>query len=136
MKKLFAAFASAALVGTVFAQTGAPASAIPPQAQATKNQAKVVKEKKSVSVPGDEAKGQASVSKEKAEVKADANKSAAKGTHHKASKTKAPHTEAGMAKSEAKNDSDKVKAKSEVAKPEAQPEAAKAAASVDKTKKQ
>ncbi|AQV99009.1 hypothetical protein BJN34_34585 [Cupriavidus necator] len=147
MKKLFAALASAALVGTVFAQTGVPASATQPQAGATKDQVKVVKEKSathakadkdktSVSAQGDEAKVQASANKENANVKADASKSAAKGTHHKASKTKAVHTEAGMAKSEAKNDSDKVKAKADMAKPEAQPEAAKAAASVDKTKKQ
>ncbi|MGO4308195.1 hypothetical protein [Cupriavidus sp. RAF12] len=41
-----------------------------------------------------------------------------------------------MAKSEAKNDSNKVKAKADMAKPDVQPEATKTAASVDKTKKQ
>src|SRR5207247_1853302 len=45
MKKLFAALASAALVGTVFAQTGVPASATHPQAEAMKDQAKAKKEK-------------------------------------------------------------------------------------------
>ncbi|RDK06167.1 hypothetical protein [Cupriavidus lacunae] len=125
MKKLFAALASAALVGTVFAQTAVPASATQPQGGAAKDQAKVVKEMsttpakadkntKSAGMQGNEVKAQASATKEKADVKADASKSAAKGTHHKASKTKAAHAEAGMAK----------------------PDVSKAATSMDKTKNQ
>lgn len=97
MKKLFAALASAALVGTVFAQTAVPASAMQPQ--------------KSAGTQGNEVKAQVSATKEKADAKADAGKSAAKGTHHKA---KAAHTKAGMTK----------------------PGVAKAATSMDKTKNQ
>jgi len=122
MKKLFAALASAALVGTVFAQAGVPASAVQPKGEATKDQATVVKEK--------------DATPPKADMKADAGKPVAKGAHHKTGKTKAAHTEHGMAKAETMNDSDKAKAKTDAAKPAAQPEAAKAAAGVDNTKKQ
>jgi len=137
MKKLFAALASAALVGTVFAQTGVPASAMQPQAEATKDQVKVVKEK-SAGVQGDVEKAQASAGKEKTDAKAGAKTSVAKATHHKASKVGAANTETGKAKAGVKKDADLAKSKADVAKPQAQPDAAKAAvaANVDNTKKQ
>ncbi|MFC4523732.1 hypothetical protein [Cupriavidus pinatubonensis] len=146
MKKLFAAVASAALVGTVFAQTGAPASATQPQAGATKGQVKVMKEesatqgkadnknKMGVSEQGDVGKAQGSGHKEKADVKAGAHKSAVKGTPHKASETKAVHSETGKAKVD---DANHAKAKADIAKPSAKADATKAAASAngDMTKK-
>lgn len=146
MKKLFAALASAALVGTVFAQTGVPASATHPQAEAKKDQVKGIKEesatqekanKSSVSAQSDVKSVHASAHKEKANVQAGAHKSTATGTPHKASETKAAHNEAGRAKVD-ENNVDQVKAGVEVGKPEAQPTTTKAAntADADKTKKQ
>ncbi|WER47486.1 hypothetical protein CupriaWKF_08050 [Cupriavidus sp. WKF15] len=123
MKKLFAALASAALVGTVFAQAGAPASAPQPQAAATKDQARVGKDKADV----------------KADVKADASKPAAKGTHHKKSaKMGAATPEAGKTKAGVKHDADHAKATTDAAKaaPQADTAKATASASTDKTKKQ
>ncbi|MGN5476427.1 hypothetical protein ACTMU2_03705 [Cupriavidus basilensis] len=90
MKKLFAALASAALVGTVFAQTGVPASATQSQAEATKAQVNVVKEKsatqekadknkKSVGAQEGVAKAQAKAHQAKPDVTAKSTKSAAKG---------------------------------------------------------
>lgn len=116
MKKLFAALASAALVGTVFAQTGVPASATQPQGEATKDHV--------------------TASKGKADVHATPHKSASKATHHKAgkaSKATAAKPEAAMSKSDAKAGADKAKADAMM--PAAQPSTAKDA-STDKTKKQ
>ncbi len=111
MKKLFAALASAALVGTVFAQTGVPASATPPQGKATTDQV--------------------TTTKGKADVHATQHKSAAKATHHRASKSNhaaatkpAAATPKAAAGTAAKADANA-----------AQPSAAKAV-SVDKTKTQ
>jgi colicin import membrane protein len=69
MKKLFAALATVAFAGTVFAQTGAPAAA-----SATPSKS-------------EPAQAQASVHKDKTDVQSGAHKSAAKGTHHKAKAT-------------------------------------------------
>ncbi|EKZ98356.1 hypothetical protein SGO26_27245 [Cupriavidus metallidurans] len=69
MKKLFAALASVAFVGTVFAQTGAPAAA-----SATPSKS-------------EPAQAQASAHKDKADVHTGTHKSTAKGTHHKAKAT-------------------------------------------------
>ncbi|TPQ30826.1 hypothetical protein [Cupriavidus pinatubonensis] len=147
MKKLFAGLASAALVGTVFAQTGVPASATHPQAEAKKDEVKGIKEesatqekanKSSVSAQSDVKSVHASAHKEKANVQAGAHKSTATGTPHKASEPKAAHNEAGRAKVDVKNNVDQAKAGVEVGKPEAQPTTTKAAntADADKTKKQ
>ncbi|ODV43779.1 hypothetical protein AWV79_14780 [Cupriavidus sp. UYMMa02A] len=128
MKKLFAALASAALVGTVFAQTGVPASATQSQAEATKAQVNVVKDKsatqekadknkKSVGAQEGVAKAQPRAHQAKPDVTAKSNKSAAKGAQHKASKMGAANTEAVKSKADVKSDAAQAKAKADVTKP-------------------
>lgn len=95
MKKLFAALASAALVTTVFAQTGVPASAAHPQGETTRNQAKADKEKHvaqpkasktNVKATHDAKKAQAKADKAKVDGQADSDKAAASAHADKANK--------------------------------------------------
>lgn len=122
MKKLFAALASAALVGTVFAQTAAPSPATQPQGAMAKDQVEVVKgkgsmeekadmDKTNVSPQADEAKAKPGAGKEKTEIKANAKANAKANTkgnsHHSASKTKGTaHSKLDSAKPEGKVESD------------------------------
>ena len=118
MKKLFAALASAALVGTVFAQTAAPSPATQPQGAMAKDQVEIVKgkgsmdekadmDKKNVSAQADEAKAKPGAGKEKAAVKANAKTNAKDNSHHSASKTKGTaHSKLDSAKPEGKIESD------------------------------
>ncbi|WP_066743080.1 hypothetical protein [Cupriavidus sp. D384] len=122
MKKLFAAFASAALVGTVFAQTGVPASAAPSQGAATHDKV--------------------TATKGKADVSTTHHKSPAKASHHKAGKTgeaAAAKPAAGSPTTDAKADANKTKAGATASvaptSPAAHPATAKTV-TVDKTKTQ